>query len=64
MEITEAENANGKQNKKSNRGRRWADVYHYAYSSALTDIVDQLQQLSYYTKEIVGEVGFDIEHEL
>ncbi|KZF22317.1 hypothetical protein L228DRAFT_221161 [Xylona heveae TC161] len=39
--------------------RRWADVYQYAYSAALTDIVEQLQQLQRYTKAITGEVGFD-----
>lgn len=35
--------------------RRWADVYHYAYSSALTDIVEELQVMGRYTKEICGE---------
>ncbi|KAI4107985.1 MAG: hypothetical protein L6R37_001267 [Teloschistes peruensis] len=39
-------------------GRRWADVYRYAFSSALTDIVEQLQHLQRYTKEITGEAGF------
>ncbi|KAL8736215.1 MAG: hypothetical protein Q9166_000370 [cf. Caloplaca sp. 2 TL-2023] len=39
-------------------GRRWADVYRYAFASALTDIVEQLQQLQRYTKEITGEAGF------
>lgn len=43
----------------SGKTRRWADIYHYAYSSALTDIVEQLQRLQRYTKEITGEVGFD-----
>ena len=38
------------------RRRRWAGVYHYAYSSALTEIVQELQQLQRYTKEICGEV--------
>ncbi|KAI4204068.1 MAG: hypothetical protein LQ350_001461 [Teloschistes chrysophthalmus] len=40
------------------RERRWADVYRYAFSSALTDIVEQLQHLQRYTKEITGEAGF------
>lgn len=44
---------------RSGKTRRWADIYHYAYSSALTDIVEQLQRLQRYTKEITGEVGFD-----
>ncbi|KAL8749140.1 MAG: hypothetical protein Q9199_007871 [Rusavskia elegans] len=39
-------------------GRRWADVYRYAFASALTDIVEQLQQLQRYTKEVTGEAGF------
>ena len=43
----------------SGRTKRWADIYHYAYSSALTDIVEQLQRLQRYTKEITGEVGFE-----
>ncbi|MCJ1387525.1 hypothetical protein MMC18_000368 [Xylographa bjoerkii] len=60
MERVEAEKAGKGKIAKPNKGRRWADVYHYAYSAALTDIVDQLQQLEYYTKEIVGEVGFDM----
>ncbi|KAL8839495.1 MAG: hypothetical protein Q9170_001718 [Blastenia crenularia] len=35
--------------------RRWADVYRFAFSSALTDIVEQLQQLQRYTREITGD---------
>ena len=38
------------------QGRRWADVYQYAFSSALTDIVEQVQELQRYTKEVCGEV--------
>ena len=38
--------------------RRWANVYHYAYSTALTDIVEELQQLQRYTKEVCGEVDW------
>ncbi|MCJ1383123.1 hypothetical protein MMC17_006236 [Xylographa soralifera] len=60
MERAEAEKASKGKTVKPNKGRRWADVYRYAYSAALTDIVDQLQQLEYYAKEIVGEVGFDM----
>ena len=44
--------AGGQEGKKT---RRWADVYHYAYSSALTDIVEELQIMGRYTKEICGE---------
>ena len=43
-----------------NAKRRWADVYHYAFSKALTDIVEQLEQLQRITKTITGEVGFDL----
>jgi hypothetical protein len=39
--------------------RRWADVYQYAYSKTLTDVVEQLHQLHQTTKLITGEVGFD-----
>ncbi|KAI9839980.1 MAG: hypothetical protein M1819_000172 [Sarea resinae] len=45
--------------KKSNGERKWADVYRYAYSSALTDIVAQLEQLQRWTKVVCGEVGFE-----
>ncbi|KAL8866589.1 MAG: hypothetical protein Q9198_008829 [Flavoplaca austrocitrina] len=34
--------------------RRWADVYRYAFASALTDIVEQLQLLQKYTKEVTA----------
>lgn len=40
--------------------RRWADVYQYAFSKALTDIVEQLERLQTVTKVITGEVGFDL----
>ena len=46
---------------RSGTGRRWADVYQYAFSSALTDIVEELQLLQRWTKKICGEVGFDSE---
>jgi hypothetical protein len=60
MEVAEAAKANEPKTTSLRKGRKWADVYHYAYSTALTDIVEQLQQLEYYTKEIVGEVGFEL----
>ncbi|SLM35033.1 hypothetical protein LPUS_04038 [Lasallia pustulata] len=59
MEEAEAEHARFVKEPRPEKGRRWADVYQYAYSSALTDIVEQLQQLQSYTKEITGEVGLD-----
>ncbi|KAF8422071.1 Fusaric acid resistance protein-like-domain-containing protein [Tirmania nivea] len=40
--------------------RRWADVYQFAYSSALTDIVGQLEELETLTKGICGEMALDI----
>ena len=42
------------------RGRRWADVYRYAFSAALTDIVAEVQVLQRLTKEITGEVRFGV----
>lgn len=43
--------------------RRWADVYHYAYSAALTDIVGQVELLEKLTKRIEGEMELDaVEH--
>ena len=60
MELAEAAKASEPRETSPRKGRKWADVYHYAYSAALTDIVEQLQQLEYYTKEIVGEVGFKL----
>ena len=39
--------------------RRWADVYEYAFSGALTDIVEEVQEMQRFTKEICGEVGWD-----
>ena len=40
-------------------GRRWADVYQYAYSAALTDIVGNLQEMQRFTKEVCGEVRWE-----
>ena len=62
MEIVEAEYQEKERTKiepRSGVGRRWADVYQYAFSSALTDIVEELQLLQRWTKEICGEIGFD-----
>lgn len=41
------------------KGRRWADVYAYAYSGALTDIVVNLEELRRFTREVVGEVEWE-----
>ena len=41
------------------KGRRWADVYAYAYSGALTDIVENLGELRKFTREVVGEVEWE-----
>ncbi len=60
MEQVEREESAMPKRPKPGKSRRWADVYQYAYSSALTDIVGQLQQLQMYTKAITGEAGFDI----
>ena len=57
-EFQEKEKVSGVE-PRSGTGRRWADVYQYAFSSALTDIVEELQLLQRWTKEICGEVGFD-----
>ncbi len=40
-------------------GRKWSQIYSYSYSQSLTGCVQQLEQLQRYTKEIVGEQGFD-----
>ncbi len=39
--------------------RRWADVYQYAYSTALTVIVEKVEGAARFTKKICGERGFD-----
>lgn len=66
MDVVETEQAETGKNTKekaseSGGGRRWADVYHYAYSGALTDIVEQLQEMQKFTKEICGETGWDVD---
>lgn len=60
MEQVEREQIAVPKRPKPGKSRRWADVYQYAYSSALTDIVEELHQLQVYTEAITGEVGFDI----
>ncbi|KAL7276352.1 Zinc finger protein [Rhizina undulata] len=45
---------------KPEKSRRWADVYQYAYSAALTDIVEQLENLQQLTKSITGEMALDV----
>ena len=35
--------------------RRWEDVYHYAFSSALTDVVESVQELQRWSRRVVGE---------
>ncbi|KAK4692460.1 hypothetical protein P7C71_g4752, partial [Lecanoromycetidae sp. Uapishka_2] len=65
MEIMEAEQAANRKAEgtemghEERQGRRWADVYQYAFNRALTEIVEQLQELQRYTKVICGEVGWD-----
>ena len=39
--------------------RRWADVYEYAFSGALTDIVQEVQEMQRFTIEIFGEVKWE-----
>ena len=58
MDQAKSEMEGDEETYKLDKGRRWADVYQYAFSAALTDIVGQLQQLQRYTKEITGEFGF------
>lgn len=61
MEIVEAEIAARMEGKshEERKGRRWADVYAYAYSGALTDIVENLGELRKFTREVVGEVQWE-----
>ena len=59
MDVVEGEQAKrlGEEEQEGvGKGRRWADVYQYAFSGALTDIVGELQELQRFTKEICGEV--------
>ena len=65
MKVVEAEQARKREHEgkgkvsEERKGRRWADVYQYAYSGALTDIVEQLQELQRYTKEVCGEAVWE-----
>lgn len=49
----------GERERERKRGRRWADVYRYAYSSALTDIVGEVGILIRFTKKVCGEDEWD-----
>jgi hypothetical protein len=40
-------------------GRRFAEVYQFAYSQNLSACVEQLENMVKYTKAICGEEGFD-----
>ncbi|KAF8476239.1 hypothetical protein BDZ91DRAFT_711231 [Kalaharituber pfeilii] len=59
-ELEEEEALEGEPRPKPERHKRWADVYQFAYSSALTDIVGQLEELQTLTKEICGEMALDV----
>ena len=39
------------------KGRRWADVYQYAFSAALSDIVGNLEEMERFTREVCGDVA-------
>ena len=41
------------------KGRRWADVYQYAFSAALSDIVGNLGEMERFTREVCGEVAWE-----
>ncbi|KAL8970696.1 MAG: hypothetical protein Q9197_003679 [Variospora fuerteventurae] len=58
MAALEAMSSQESQNVGQKDGRRWADVYRFAFSAALTDIVEQLQQLQKYIREVTGEAEF------
>ncbi len=40
-------------------GRKFAEVYQFAYSQALTQCVEVLEAMQKYTESICGEEGFD-----
>jgi hypothetical protein len=40
-------------------GRKFAEVYQFAYSQNLSNCVERLERMVKYTKAICGEVGFD-----
>ena len=62
--VIKASNSNSNSNNNNNNNnsskRRWADVYRYAFSTALTDIVENLQEMQRFTKEVCGEVGWEV----
>ncbi|KAL9020644.1 MAG: hypothetical protein Q9185_002092 [Variospora sp. 1 TL-2023] len=58
MAALEAMSSQESENVGQKDGRRWADVYRFAFSAALTDIVEQLQQLQKYIREVTGEAEF------
>lgn len=60
MESLEAEETETKMELQEEKmgERRWRDVYRYAFSSSLTDIVATLQTMRLFVNEICGEVGF------
>ena len=62
MERVEHRDAGSDVDVERSTGRRWADVYRYAYSAALTDIVAEVQTLQHFTKEVTGELGFGAEN--
>lgn len=47
--------------KEKQKGRRWADVYQFAFSEALTEFVEKLQKLQRCTKKIVEKSGWESE---
>lgn len=60
MEVLEADQAASRKAEglgighEERQGRRWADVYQYAFNGTLTEIVEQLQELQRYTKDVCG----------
>jgi hypothetical protein len=64
MAEIQAEQAQNREdlNVESKGDRKWAQIYSYSYSQSLTECVKQLEQLIKYTKEIVGEKGYDHLH--
>ena len=42
------------------QGRRWANVYQYAFNVSLTDIVEQLETIQLLAKVVLGERGFNV----
>ena len=53
-------NGEGGANAGDGRGRRWADVYRYAFSTALAGIVENVQEMQRFTKEACGEAGWEV----